>query len=452
MMKNQPSRSYFFGPFRLDPARRELVRGGEPVRVGDRLFDLLVALVERHGRRVDRNELLDLVWGVDSEVGVSNLPVSINGLRKILGKDEYIETVNHGYRFAAEVRTMSIPEPPPSHRTPPGGAMRLDSPMYVARETDEEFYAAIEGRQSVVLVKGPRQIGKSSLLARGLQRARGGGARVVLTDFQHLAARAFESLDSLLLTLSEMIAVQLKLAVAPHQTWSEHLGPSTNFECFIRDEVLVEGAPPLVWGMDEVDRVFPFDFASEFFGLFRSWHNLRALEPDGPMQRMTQAMAYATEAHLFITDLNQSPFNIGVRLRLEDFTPEQVAELNDRHGRPLRDQKERERFYRLIGGHPYLAHRGLHEMATRSADLAAIESRADLEEGIFGDHLRRLEVALERGSATREALRVFLREGTGLSRDAFYHLRTAGVLSGDSPGMARLRCELYDRYLRRALL
>ena len=66
------------------------------------------------------------------------------------------------------------------------------------------------------------------------------------------------------------------------------------------------------------------------FGLFRSWHNERSLNPDGPWGRLTLAIVYATEAHLFITDLNQSPFNVGTRLTLEDFTFEQVAELNGR--------------------------------------------------------------------------------------------------------------------------
>jgi hypothetical protein len=73
---------------------------------------------------------------------------------------------------------------------------------------------------------------------------------------------------------------------------------------------------PVVWGLDEVDRLFSVPFGSEVFGLFRSWHNKRALDPSGPWARLTLAIAYATEAHLFITDLNQSPFNVGTRLAL----------------------------------------------------------------------------------------------------------------------------------------
>src|SRR4029434_1802258 len=115
------------------------------------------------------------------------------------------------------------------------------------------------------------------------------------------------------------------------QVWNPHLGPSSNFERYLRREALAEAAPPLVWGLDEVDRLSTCDFGSGVFGLFRSWHNKRALDPQGPWQQLTLAIAYATEAHLFITDLNQSPFNVGTRLALEDFNFEQVAELNRRY-------------------------------------------------------------------------------------------------------------------------
>src|SRR6266850_4102552 len=68
------------------------------------------------------------------------------------------------------------------------GAVPLDSQFYIVRETDEDFLQAIKRRDSIVLVKGARQMGKTSLLARGLQQARMAGAAVVLTDFQKLNA------------------------------------------------------------------------------------------------------------------------------------------------------------------------------------------------------------------------------------------------------------------------
>jgi AAA domain-containing protein len=181
-------------------------------------------------------------------------------------------------------------------------------------------------------------------------------------------------------------------------------------------------------------------------------HNLRALEPAGPWRRLTLVLAYATESHLFITDLNQSPFNVGLQLSLEGFTIDQVAELNRRCGEPLQNEDEIERYYKLVGGHPYLAHRGLYEMKKRGIGLAEVEARAADDEGVFGDHLRRLLVCLNGNETLCESLRVLLRGEPGLTRANFYHLRSAGVLVGDSPNEARLCCELYEKYLRTHLL
>ncbi len=136
----------------------------------------------------------------------------------------------------------------------------------------------------------------------------------------------------------------------PAQLWEDRRGPNANFERFIRRAVLGRSNGPLVWAMDEVDRLFATPFGTEFFGLLRSWHNERALDPTGPWSALTIAIAYATEAHLFITDMNQSPFNVGTRLTLEDFTQVQVAELSRRYQNPIKSQDELKPVYRLVGG------------------------------------------------------------------------------------------------------
>jgi hypothetical protein len=221
-----------------------------------------------------------------------------------------------------------------------GGAVPTDSRFYVVRPTDEEFYEALARKDSIVLIKGARQMGKSSLMARGLQEARKAGYKVILTDFQKLNACHLESVEKLFLALSEWIAEQLDIDVVPADVWNPRRGPSMNFERFLKREVLGKVSQSLVWGMDEVDRLFSCNFGSEVFGLFRSWHNERSLDPSGPWQKLTLAIAYATEAHMFITDMNQSPFNVGTRLVLNDFTPLQLEELNKRYGTPLRDKSE----------------------------------------------------------------------------------------------------------------
>lgn len=333
-----------------------------------------------------------------------------------------------------------------------GGAVPLTSRFYIVRAADGRFREAIARHESIVLVKGPRQVGKSSLLARGLKDAREAGARVVLTDFQALNAAHLASVNALLLALAEDIADQLGIAVSPAAAWEERRGANPNFRRYLAEQVLGDDNPPLVWALDEVDRLFHCEFSSEIFGLFRAWHNERALSPAAPWSRLTLAIAYATEAHLFIRDLNQSPFNVGVRLELADFTLEQVEELNRRYGSPLRDPEELARFVGLIGGHPYLVRRGLHELITGAADISILEADAHSPAGLFGDHLRHMLHALRQDSELCEAIRGLL-AGTGLpSEEEFYRLRGAGLLTGESPQDAEPRCDVYRRYLERQLL
>ena len=344
--------------------------------------------------------------------------------------------------------TSSTPRVP---LEPPGGAMAVESQWYVVRPPDEAFHAAMAQHDSIVLVKGARQMGKTSLLARGLQQAREAGWRVVLSDFQKLNVAHLTSVDTLYLTLGGIIAEQLDLEVFPEDVWQARRGPNVNFERYLRREVLGKLSAPLIWGLDEVDRLFTYPFGNEVFGLFRAWHNERALDPQGPWGRLTLAIAYATEAHLFITDLHQSPFNVGTRLTLEDFTCAQVADLNRRYGSPLRDPAEVERLFRLVGGQPYLVRRGLHELVTRQLTMAALEDQAAREEGLFGDHLRRLLVLLAPEPTLCDALREVLQGRPCPDYPRFYRLRSAGILAGESPQEARPRCQLYATYLERHL-
>jgi len=446
---------YEFGPYRLNLKEHHLSCQGRDIPLRPRLFALLTVLVERSGQMLEKEELLQMVWQ-DVEVEEKNIAVSINELRRKLG-EEYIETVSrHGYRFIAPVKIVSPEIEPFTTQTegelePPGGAVPLHSRFYIERKVDGEFREAIMRGDSIVLVKGARQVGKTSLLARGLQRAREAGCAVVQVDLQRLTADALASVDKLLFTLADLIAFKLKLKTAPHQVWVDFLSPSVNFERYLEGEVLEKLTAPLVLGLDEIDRLFGRDYASGVFGLFRSWHNMRALDPSGQWRKLRLALAYATEAHLFITDLNQSPFNVGTRLTLGDFTLEQIAELNRRYGSPLKDETELARYFELLGGHPYLVQRGLYEMAKRSVDLTEIVAKADQDEWIFGDNLRRMLVSLEQDEGLREAMHGLLQGKPGLSANGFYRLRTSGVLVGDSAQDARPRCLLYADFLRRHL-
>jgi Tol biopolymer transport system component/DNA-binding winged helix-turn-helix (wHTH) protein len=101
--------NYFeFGEFLLDAGEKVLLRQGKPVQITPKVFQMLLVLIENHGRIVEKNKLMELVWK-DSFVEESNLTFTMRQLRKILGDDKhhprFVETIaRRGYRFIAEVR------------------------------------------------------------------------------------------------------------------------------------------------------------------------------------------------------------------------------------------------------------------------------------------------------------------------------------------------------------
>lgn len=331
-----------------------------------------------------------------------------------------------------------------------GGAMPLDSPYYVIRPTDFEFKQALLERDGIVLVKGARQIGKTSLMTRALREAREAGAQVVWTDLQALSKSQIESDEKLYLALAFEFVEQLGLDVDPVDHWREVLGANTNFERFIFNQVLKQSEGQVIWALDEVDRLFRIPHSQDFFSMLRTWHNSRAVR-SGSLEKLTVALAYAREAHLFINDLNQSPFNVGTRLELADFDLSQVAELNNRYNSPLANVEELGRFHALLGGQPYLTRLGLDEMVRHGLSLSELEARAPLDEGPFGDHLRRILVALSRDPELMRDVRDFAVGQPLRSDEAFFRLRAGGVLRGAHRSVAEFRCGLYAAYLKEHL-
>ncbi|MEO8329766.1 MAG: transcriptional regulator, partial [Candidatus Nanopelagicales bacterium] len=89
-----------FGRFELQPERRRLLQDGNPVAIGARALDVLLALTERRDRVVTKTELLDLVWP-GLVVEENNLQVQISALRKSLGPGVISTIPGRGYQFVA---------------------------------------------------------------------------------------------------------------------------------------------------------------------------------------------------------------------------------------------------------------------------------------------------------------------------------------------------------------
>ena len=106
---------YEFGPFRLDPAERQLLRNNQTVPLAPKAFDTLLLLVENSGHLLTKDELMKCLWP-ETFVEEANLAQNISAIRRALddknGGTHYIETVpKGGYRFVGQI-TVSQPTPP----------------------------------------------------------------------------------------------------------------------------------------------------------------------------------------------------------------------------------------------------------------------------------------------------------------------------------------------------
>src|ERR1700735_5545801 len=97
-----------FGRFRVLLHRRELLADNQPVEIGGRAFDLLMALIEARGAIVTKRALMERVWS-DRIVEENNLAFQISALARAFATDrDLIRTViGRGYQFTGEIRAIS---------------------------------------------------------------------------------------------------------------------------------------------------------------------------------------------------------------------------------------------------------------------------------------------------------------------------------------------------------
>lgn len=203
-----------------------------------------------------------------------------------------------------------------------------------------------------------------------------------------------------------------------------------------------------MFSFDEADRLLETSYHSDFFALLRSWHNARAL--DEQWQKINVVMVISTEPYLLIAETNQSPFNVGLKIYLEDFSREQVSDLNARHGSPI-TAKNFDAFMSLLAGQPYLTRKALYTLAIDKWDWTDLVNNATKEPSPFSDHLRRQHWLLNKAPDLQEALKQIIRSNKCDNNSALLRLLQAGIIKGSGDAYS-CRCELYSRYFRERLL
>lgn len=331
----------------------------------------------------------------------------------------------------------------------PSGQVRLASAFYVERVPYEALcYKEILQPGALIRIKAPRQMGKTSLMARILYHAKEHGYRTVPLSFQHADADVFASLNQLLQWFCARITRKLRLPYQVDDFWTDTYGSKDNCTDYFQDCLLPETDTPLVLGLDEVDRVFQYpNIADDFFGLLRAWYEEAGYGDSELWEKLRLVVVHSTEVYVPL-NINQSPFNVGLPIELPEFTPQQVQDLTHRH-RLNWNATQVEQLMSIVGGHPYLVRVALYHIATKQLTLNQLLQTAATEAGLYGDHLRRhlwhLQQHPELGAALTKV--VTIHEPVELDSVLAFKLHSLGLVQLQG-NYVTPRFDLYRQYFR----
>ena len=338
-----------------------------------------------------------------------------------------------------------------------GGSVQAGGGLYIPRRTDEEFLTLCQDGEFVYILT-PRQMGKSSLMIETAKRLKGDGVRTVIIDLSQIGAEV--TAEEWYLGLLSVIEDQLTLDTDVFDWWEEHahLGPTQSLTLFFREVALKEVETPLVIFVDEIDTTLSIPFSDDFYAAIRSMYNARGVTP--VFRRLSFALIGVATPSDLMSDPKRTPFNVGQRLDLTDFTFEEALPFANGLGLP---PEEAGRVLGWIlewtGGHPYLTQRLCRAVAETNKDRFSRAEVDDLVTAIFfgerseqDNNLQFVRDMLTKRSADKLAVMETYREIRRGKRPVAdqeqsqvkTHLKLSGVVQR-SEGVLRLRNPIYAK-------
>ncbi|MEG4489141.1 AAA-like domain-containing protein [Microcoleus sp. D2_18a_B4] len=347
----------------------------------------------------------------------------------------------------------------------PGGPIPLDSRFYIDRSGAEALACAeISKPGGLVRIKAPKKMGKSSLMLRIIHAAVDRGYRTVTVDFKQADAAVFASLDKFLRWFCANVARQLKLEPNIDEFWDEDMGSKVSCTIYFENYLLELIDSPIVLVVNEINRVFErTNIAQDFLSLIRFWYE--QARASKTWQKLRIVVIHSTEIYIAL-NLNQSPFNVGMPIKLSEFTAEQVQDLACRHGLKWSDSAPIEQLMNMVGGHPYLVHLALYHLAILQqnrlsvdrdepreelgrAELAELLTAAPTHSGIYSDYLQNQSIAIQQQPELASAFQqvVDAKNSIYLEPVMAYQLDSMGLIKLEGNNCS-LSCELYRLYFQ----
>ncbi|MGL5058993.1 MAG: AAA-like domain-containing protein [Microcoleus sp.] len=331
----------------------------------------------------------------------------------------------------------------------PEGALRFNSEFYVERsKMESDCYQQILEPGSMIRIKAPKLMGKTSLLNRIVEHTKINDYRLVRLDFRDAETAIFNDINTFFQWFCLNISQQLKLESNIDKYLLASGGILVNCKNYLQTEVLEAINCPLVLALEEIDCVFCYEEISKnFLSMLRSW--FEETTKTDIWENLRMVLLYSTNVYVELPH-NQSPFNVGFEVELKEFIDQNILDLARRHQLYWRSD-EVATLMAMIGGYPYLVRRALYHLHDSNLSLAEILENAATDVGIYRQHLQSHWANLQNYVELKAALKqvVLADSSVKLEQMLEFKLLSTGLVKKNQHGAITPSCRLYRDYFAR---